>query len=150
MKKEVIIAILIGFGIGLLITLGIHTTRSKDSNSLNPSAQLSPTPALDMEHHITIISPLENAVQSTQSLLVKGQTSPGSSVVLETEKNHQIKIADASGFFEAEYTLIAGPNLINLTSYHPSGTSATHALETTYAPETESSTQDEEESNDES
>ena len=150
MKKEVIIAILIGFGIGLLITLGIHTTRSKDNETLNPSASISPTPALDAQHHISIVSPLENAVQSSEDLLIKGQTTPDSMVILETEKSHQIKIADESGFFEADYTLVAGPNLINITSYHPSGTTATFALETTYAPETDSTALDEKEAEDES
>jgi hypothetical protein len=150
MKKEVIIAILIGFGIGLLITLGIHTTRNKDSETLNPSANISPTPATDSQHHITIISPLENSVQSSDSLLIKGQTTPDSTVVIETEKNHQIVLADESGSFEAEYALVTGPNVINITSYDPGGTTAVFVLETTHAPETDSSAGTEQESDDES
>lgn len=150
MKKEVIIAILIGFGIGLLITLGIHATRKKETTVFNPASQVVPTPAVDTEHHITVLTPLENSVQSAENLLIKGQTTPDSMVVLETEKAHQIKVSDESGFFETEYPLAPGPNQINITSYSPNGSSATYMLETTYAPETDSSAQNEEDTSDES
>ncbi len=150
MKKEVIIAILIGFGIGLLITLGIHATRKQENTSLNPASQVVPTPAPDTEHHITLVSPLENSVQTSETVLVKGQTTPDSTMVLETEKTHQIKIADVSGFFEAEFPLITGPNQISITSYSPNGTIANQTLETTYVPEDDSSALNEETSDDES
>lgn len=146
MKKEVIIAIIIGFGIGLAITIGIHATRKQEKTAINPASQVSPSPAPETEHHITLVSPLENSVQASETVLVKGQTTPDSTVVLETEKTHQIKIADGSGFFEAEYPLTTGPNQINITSYSPSGSVATTTLETTYAPEPDSSTTTEEES----
>ncbi len=150
MKKEVIIAILIGFGIGLLITFGIHATRKQDAVPLNPASQASPSPAPDSQHHITILSPLENSVQTSDTLLIKGQTTPDSTVVLETEKSHQVKIADASGSFETEYPLVTGPNQVTITSYSSSGTTATYVLETTYAPETDTSALIEETTDDES
>ncbi len=144
MKKEVIIAILIGFGIGLLITVGIHATRKKDTGVLNPVADITPTIAPNNEHHVEIISPLENSLQSSPNLLIKGQTTPDSSIILQTEQTYQIKIADSSGAFEADFPLSFGPNQITLTSYDPTGASATFVLETTYLPLDEEEASEEE------
>lgn len=148
MKKEVIIAILVGFGIGLLITLGIHATRRKSNPAINPATQISPTPTIEIEHSIVVTSPLENTVQTDKNVLIKGQTSADSTIVLESENTSQIQLADKSGFFEAEFPIIMGPNKITITSYSTTGTSATYMLEITREPDTD--TTSEEANNDES
>ncbi len=129
MNKDAILATLIGFGIGLLITglllLGPNITKSLPKITLptvsflqpqekNPSATPTPTPS---EFGVTIESPLADAIENTTDLLVSGVTFPESTVVIAGSVDDTVSTAQADGKYAGKITLAEGKNDIIVTSY---------------------------------
>ena len=129
MKKEVIIAIIIGFSLGLVITFGIHTARqsnrpdSRDSfttplptqeDGSNPSNQSA------AGHRVELVSPQPNSVIDETPIHVVGTTSPNSLVAILNGTFSTSTAADTNGNFSASVDLTAGINTLNLISYSPS------------------------------
>ena len=118
MKKEVALAIIIGFAIGLVITYGIYTAQKAlqshtvtDSSSKPTTDQ---TPEQDRTLHI--VSPENETVASEKSTTLAGTTSPNSYVVILTTDQEYLTQADENGNFAKEITLEAGANYINVTA----------------------------------
>jgi len=114
MKKEVALAIIIGFAIGLVITYGIYTAQKAlqshtvtDSSSKPTTDQ---TPEQDRTLHI--VSPENETVASEKSTTLAGTTSPNSYVVILTTDQEYLTQADENGNFAKEITLEAGANYI--------------------------------------
>lgn len=124
MKKEVILAIVIGFGIGLLITFGIYTARTalerKTAASPSPTPEFSPE-ASASSHQITITEPKPDTLTDTDKVTVTGSTTPESAVTLITAETQKIVVADKTGRFSAELELTGGINEISVTSFAPDG-----------------------------
>ena len=129
MKKEVIIAIIIGFSLGLVITFGIHTARqsnrpdSRDSFTTPLPTQedgSSPSEPLTTGHRVELVSPGPNSVVDETPIHVVGTTSPNSLVAILSGSFSTSTAADTNGNFSASVDLTAGINTINLISYSPS------------------------------
>ena len=128
MNKDALLATLIGFGIGLLITglllLGPNLTKflpkiklptvtlSQPKQKSTPAA--TPTP---IQSGVTIESPLPDAIESTADLLVSGKTSPGSTVVIAGSMDDTTVVAQSDGKFAGKITLAEGKNEIIVTAY---------------------------------
>lgn len=129
MNKDAIMATVIGFGIGLLITAAILFTPSAISlfstiklpklTQTNSTDAVSPTPAQDNQSisGLTIESPLPDAIAPSDTILVSGNAKPGSVVVLETQDGAVVSQASAQGKFAAEVSLSEGKNDLIVTSY---------------------------------
>ncbi len=127
MKKEIILAIFLGFIVGLAITYGIYTANQAiNGNSVKKtSASASPDTTTDenpqaspsiSELTLEITEPYNNLVVKTNSVEIKGNTSPNNFVAVMGEDGESIVAADKEGFFRTEIGLISGINSINIVS----------------------------------
>lgn len=129
MNKDAIMATVIGFGIGLLITAAIlfapgaigliSTIRLPKLTQTNNTIGVSPTPAQDNQSisGLTIESPLPDAIAPSDTIFVSGNAKPGSVVVLETPDGAVVSQANEQGKYAADVLLSEGKNDIVVTSY---------------------------------
>jgi len=139
MKSEVIIAIIIGFAIGLVITFGIYQAQKL---YLNPSKDkateeanlIKPTPETNPKdtQFIEIDSPANFSLSTVDTITVTGQTSPEAFVTIVSETLDVIGQADDDGNFEIEIELESGANLLTLTSVNENGNQISKDLTVTY------------------
>lgn len=144
MKKEVFLAIAIGFALGLVITFGIWTANKSLKNapavakaSPTPATQTSvlPTPASQPSAQnlsLSITSPEDEALVNTDTVSLTGKTSPNALVAIMYEDEQQITQADARGEFSATIDLIAGYNNISVTAFDSEGKDTTQSVVVTY------------------
>ncbi len=134
MRKEFVVAIILGLAVGLLIVVGIviarqafekHRTGSDDTiNKLSPistslstgSPTAAPTPP---KHSLTIDQPDDNSVVSSSELMISGKTTPQSTIAIVSEKNEYFTSADEAGLFSQKIELITGVNEIKMASLAP-------------------------------
>lgn len=148
MRKEVLVAILIGFGIGLVVTLGIFTARkalttsgtggqqpvSPAGEAKTPTGQsVSPTPKVDSAHGVTVTSPNDGEVTSAEKISVSGATTPGATVAISGGETDVVTVSDGKGQFSAEITLVGGDNEIRIISFRPEGEKAETVLTVVYS-----------------
>jgi hypothetical protein len=128
MNKDAVLATLIGFGIGLLITglllLGPNITKSLPKINFpaisflqpkqKPAVTPTPTPS---QFAVSIESPLADAIENTSDLLVSGVTSPGATVVIAGSVDDTVATTQADGKYAGKVTLTEGKNDITVTSY---------------------------------
>jgi hypothetical protein len=130
MNKDAVLATLIGFGIGLLITglllVGPNITKflpkiklpaisfSQSQQKPQVTATATPTPS---QFAVTIESPLAESIENTTDLLVSGVTSPGSTVVIAGSADDTAVVAQTDGKYAGKITLVEGKNDIVVTSY---------------------------------
>jgi len=116
MKKEMIIAIVIGFLLGLVITFGVYRLRvakTRHNTPAVPSPSVSASPVVDSL--ISIHNPEEGTIQEEKSLTVTGGTIPDSYVVLFVNNTEYIRQSDESGNFSFDVELAEGSNLLTVT-----------------------------------
>lgn len=138
MNKDAILATLIGFGIGLLITgillVGPNITKYLPKINL-PTAASTPTPIpTPSQFTVTIESPLADAIENTSNLLVSGVTRPGASVVIAGSVDDTVAVAQADGKYAEKITLAEGKNDIIVTSYAQTK-QASQSITVYYTPE---------------
>jgi len=138
-KKEVIIAIVIGFALGLVITFGIWTANQalKQQPQLEkptPSEEVKtiPTPAPE-ELSLALTSPEDNSISSEEKIEVSGKTAPEATVIILYQGGEKIIQADEGGNFSSEITLVGGANEIKITAYDQNGNEVSKTLNVVYS-----------------
>ena len=130
MRKEVVVAIISGFVLGLLITGGVgwmgKFPRSKvfqGSASVSPTPFLSPSPKKPPLKMIplTVTEPQDHSIINTASVTLRGKTSPQAVVVVIYPEGENIVEADDKGDFQSVITLGGGANKIKVTAYDKNG-----------------------------
>lgn len=128
MNKDALLATLIGFGIGLCITgiflLGPSVIKSMPKLSLprislpqqKSNNPITPTPAPEKQF-ITIDSPLPDALEAANDLLVSGTTNRNATVVVQGTANEDVVATKDDGKYAGNITLAEGKNDITATSY---------------------------------
>lgn len=134
-----IIAIILGFALGLVITFGVWTAnkalKDKDSQStaeeVSPISQTTPTisPAV---FSLSILSPEDQSVQDKNKITLTGTTEPGSQVIIISQLEEDIVETDASGKFSSNLTLDTGTNQITVTAVNQDGDEATKNIDVVY------------------
>jgi hypothetical protein len=124
MNKDALLATLIGFAIGLLITglllVGPNITKSLPKIKL-PTAASTPTPTpTSSQFAVTIESPLAETIENSPDLLVSGVTSAGSTVVIAGSVDDTAVAAQPDGKYAGKITLTEGKNDIVVTAYEQS------------------------------
>ena len=115
MKKEVLIAILIGFGLGLTITYSIYRLRTAMEDkpqTIEEIVSTSPTPSADTQSLLAILSPTDGSIQSENTTTVAGTTLANAFVVLFVNDNDYLQTSDESGNFSFEVKLDDGSNVL--------------------------------------
>ncbi len=138
MKKEVILAISIGFALGLIITFGIWTANQSFKNLPQPSPKASvapsPTPTNQQPtNQLTISTPDDESLVSTGTVTLSGTTTPNATLLIVSENGEQTANANASGAFSLDVDLITGFNTITVYSYSTDGKEASKSLTITYS-----------------
>lgn len=135
MRKEVIIAIIIGFGLGLIITFGIWTANRAlrelppEEAVPTPAEEITPTPTFSL----TIREPEDNSISSEEKITIAGTTAPGAVVVILYQEGEKILEADKDGNFETEITLVGGANEVEVSAYDSKGNEASQTLTIVYS-----------------
>ena len=143
MKKEVFLAISIGFVLGLLITFGIWTANknlkpvpSSLTDRISPTPLPSPVPGTPSAASVTltITSPKQDELlTNSNQLTLSGQTQAGNTVAVLHESGQKLLTADSSGNFSLDLTLEGGYNRLNIISFDSAGNSASRELLITYS-----------------
>lgn len=141
MKKEILIAIIIGFILGLVITFGIWTA----NKSLQESSQTQTTGTNESQPIVTetstaegqislvISSPENNALVNQEKVEIVGQTAVQATVIILYEEGEEVFQADEKGEFTQEITLVGGANEIKITAFDEQGNEANKALNLVYS-----------------
>jgi len=142
MKKEVFLAVSVGFVLGLIITFGIWTANNslKNHPQVNVTAgNLTPSPTLAPASGgqtnpipLSLTSPeTDETLVNTDSLTVSGKTVPGAVVAITYETGENILAADKDGNFSLDIKLEGGYNRITAAAYDKDGnTAVVHTLVT--------------------
>ena len=137
MKKEVILSIVIGFGIGLVATFGFYTARKTLGNTnqiLSPIASSADiTPVNNNQHQtLNLISPIDQSISKESKIKVSGTSAAHSWIVILAEKGEKVIQADSKGDFETEILLDSGENEIEVQSISDSGDKVTKVVTIVY------------------
>jgi hypothetical protein len=131
MNKDALLATIIGFGIGLVITglvfagptifknfpkIRLPSLSQFIGKPSNTTKKPNPTPRPN-SNDLVIESPLADSIEAKPEVLVSGRTSPNATVVIEGESDEAVVIANAQGAYAGSITLGEGKNEIIATSY---------------------------------
>lgn len=115
MKKEVLIAILIGFGLGLTITYGIYRVRTALEDQPQTIADIvnsTNTPSPEPQSMLALLTPEDGAIQTEKTATVAGSTLANALVVLFVNDIDYIQKSDATGNFSFQVDLKDGSNVL--------------------------------------
>lgn len=138
MRKEVLMAIIIGFALGLLITFGIWTA-NKALKETAPKKEAPPQvieeqlPTPTPQALLVITSPEDNSISNKGKIEVSGKTFPKTVVVVLYEDGEKILDADEEGNFSTEITLIGGSNEIEVSAYDKEENEVSKTLTVVYS-----------------
>lgn len=142
MKKEVFLAIGIGFALGLVITFGIWTANKslRSAGQILPKptptpevvvpATATPSPAATLQ--LTLTAPEDEAVVNTSKITLTGKSAANVSIAILYEGGETFTQTNAAGEFAAEIPLVGGYNVIKATAMDAAGNSAEATLTVTY------------------
>lgn len=124
MRKEVIVAIILGFIVGITIAFGVY-----NANQSLKKAKIAPSPSTSDEvissskpkTTLVISEPEDNIVLKNNEATISGQTAPQAVVAIMTEEDNELVIADNEGVFTSNINLISGANEIKVISIDSSG-----------------------------
>lgn len=146
MKKEVMLAIGVGFTLGLVITLGIWTANKslKKANANKAvaivptpsplSAVASPQPSPMVNSQLVITSPDDESLVATDNINIVGKASPKSIISVAYEDGQMLAEADSAGNFTIGVDLVGGYNTIVVTATDPvTGTETSQTLLITFS-----------------
>lgn len=131
MNKDALLATVIGFGVGLVLTglvfLGPTLFRSFPSFSwpsfswpkfFTPSSPVKPTPTpTKTVDTLAIEAPLPDSVETRNETLISGKTKPHAIVVVETLDTERVVVANDDGAFAIKIALSEGKNDIVVSSH---------------------------------
>lgn len=126
MKKEILIAILVGLVMGVFITYGVYLSRQagEETQTTATSEELEvvePSPDPDKNGKITIYNPEDEAITAVQTTQVTGKTAPSAFVVIFVNDEPIITQADETGNFSKEVSLETLANVIKVHAVNEDG-----------------------------
>jgi hypothetical protein len=122
MRKEVILAVIIGVLLGGVILYGINLANNSsklNSNSTDTeenNSKITPSPTQKLNNQVTIITPQNNSVVTESKLTLKGSAKSNSNIAIISESDDLIVTADNNGNFSSDINLISGENTITITA----------------------------------
>jgi len=125
MRKEVLLAILIGASLGLLITFAVYQSRRSVSEAQKDQVQEVLNNHTDNEEvdtsQLAITSPEDNSIVDSQRLIVSGNTQANNFIVIFVNNEEIITNADDSGNFSKEVRLDEGANVLVIYAINQDG-----------------------------
>lgn len=138
MRKEVLVAILIGVILGALVAFGIwraNLALLPKKEAVQTEQQPLATQEEQKTSSLIITQPENNTIVSQDKVTIKGAASPNSTVVILTNLKDYVAETDKDGSFEQEIELEGGPNEILVTSYDEAGNETSQTLTLVYSTE---------------
>lgn len=134
MKKELVWAIITGFGLGLIITWGVWSARRalKPKSPKTEKIEVTPTPT-PPSISLSIDKPEDESVVDEEKILLSGKTDSQAILAIFTEKGELIIEADEEGKFETEIDLIEGANEITVLAFDEEGNEASQSMTIVYS-----------------
>lgn len=126
MKKEIVIAILIGLSLGLFITYGVYQAKtgiSRKTEQDQRNLALTPAPDQQFSGELVLNSPEDEIIQNEATTSVSGTTLENSFVVVFVGNQETITSSDESGNFSVEVELNDGVNIITVVVIDENGRS---------------------------
>ncbi len=127
MRKEILLAIVVGIIAGLGVTYAIYVVRQNMLRSSTPGeieqsrqqeVSSSPTPTAS---NLTIKQPVPDFLTDQDSVQIVGKALPQSYLVILTETGEVITTADQDGDFAVTVDLIEGGNKLTVVATTPEG-----------------------------
>ena len=121
MKKETMMAVIFGIGLGVVVAL-LVVFQSKEkqlaktklinnqTKTLTPKVKVTTTPFLE------ILSPSDKVVLETNSTAIKGKANKNSLIVIQSPIK-ELVFKNEKEDFEKDFSLAMGENVIELTNY---------------------------------
>ncbi len=137
MRKEVIVAIIIGILLGGLVAFGIWRANILFADKKTKPSEVLPTP-FEQEisaSQLVITQPEDNTVVATDKVTVRGTASKGTTVVILSQAGEYISGVVQDGSFEQEVELIGGANEITVIAYDETGNESKQILTIVYSTE---------------
>ena len=136
MRKEVILAIIIGIILGAVVLYGLkianQTVENQNTETTQLTPTMSPTPLPTPTETLTIDTPSNHSVSFTPTINLKGKTKPLTPIAITVETIDDIIQSDDQGNFSTEVTLIGGENLITLSIPTQDGTTSSKSITVIY------------------
>lgn len=126
MRKEIIVAIIIGLLLGLIVAYGVRSAQvsleNRQSQAKKNTQTTTATASKDNPAHtLFITSPEPNSVIDTDSVTIVGTTTPNSVLSIINDTDFVTAMADTTGNFTGTIELVGGVNTIALKSYNDHG-----------------------------
>ena len=126
MRKELLLAVLVGISLGLLITFGVYRSRQSADRAQDNQTQDLVTSQVTNDSsqdnsQLSITSPEDESIVDKEQIIVSGTTGANNFVVVFLNDSELITNADQSGNFSVEVELDEGPNLIVVEAINEDG-----------------------------
>lgn len=127
MKKEMSIAIIIGFVFGGIAALTLINLPNVIKNSSLSKATVTPsptpiiTPISQPNYKIELISPKDQSVIQDEIVEISGKGKSDSLFLIETESDTKLALSDKEGLFKEKVNLADGQNNVYITSFMENG-----------------------------
>ena len=141
MRKEVLVAIIIGFGLGLVITFGIWTANKALKNTstdsvetpapLEEEIETTPIPIPTLE--LLVTSPENNIISEKATIEVVGQTVAKAIISIIYPDGEKLLETDEDGNFSTEISLVGGDNQIKISAFSNEGDEVSKTLTVVYS-----------------
>lgn len=139
MRKEILLAIIVGVIFGLGATFGIYSLRQTLFRNTTPDAisasklgvESSPTPTPNSR--LSITNPTQDLFTEEKTVQVVGRALPESLVTILASANEFIATADKDGDFSIEVALTEGGNKLTVVATAPDGSQDTSVLNVVYS-----------------
>jgi len=125
MKKDVIVAVFIGFLLGSISAVSLvklPDILKQNSKSISTVVinNITPSPVNqnDIASKLIVTNPTDFSILDNSTASISGETNPGSMVVAETSSESVVSQVNGSGSFSVKLKLLEGANSIFLTSYN--------------------------------
>lgn len=142
MKKDVILAIGIGFLSGAFIALlAVNLPRilkqaSKPKiETIAPPLTPVPTQTVSLPINLEITNPTDESIVGSETIKITGKTAAKSTLVVDTEFDTKITESSSDGTFSLPITLKEGGNNVTTTAYNEKGEETTKTLSVFYTKE---------------
>jgi hypothetical protein len=136
MRKEVILAIILGLLLGTVIVVGYYRTnlpkQSPITSSVEPVPSTSPNSSAEL---LTLNEPQDGDIFVSPVATISGTTLPEARLVIISGDQQLFVKPSASGFFTQEISLNGGVNQITITAVIPSGQRADKSINLVFTSE---------------
>ncbi len=121
MKKETVIAILLGIGFGVVVAVGVvvknkQVQLQKALPLLNTTRVPTPSITTDTSDVLDLTSPENGKVVTTNSITLTGKVSKGSTVIVQSSVKTVI-IKNSSEDLNVDFPVAFGDNIIDIVVY---------------------------------